>query len=82
MIKPRILITLTIVLTASTLFADGFRNPPEGARAVGKLGAHRAFADDATAVIHNPANLVDRLLQRFCRLTVQHGSRDGSHKLL
>jgi long-subunit fatty acid transport protein len=46
-------------LTALSLRADGYRNPPEGARAVGAFGGHRAFADDANANIHNSANLVD-----------------------
>lgn len=61
--KPRVAASVavffTTLLTSSILFADGFRNPPEGASAVGKFGAYRAFADDANAAIHNPANLVD-----------------------
>lgn len=50
-----------IACTALTLsiHADGYRNPPEGARAIGAFGGHRAFADDANANIHNSANLVD-----------------------
>lgn len=47
------------LLAPATLFADGFRNPPEGARAIGAVGGHKAFADDANAAIHNPANLVE-----------------------
>lgn len=39
--------------------AQGFRNPPEGARAVGAYGGYLAFVEDADAAIHNPANLVD-----------------------
>jgi long-subunit fatty acid transport protein len=50
---------ITTFLASSALLADGFRNPPEGARAVGMFGGHRAFADDANANIHNSANLVD-----------------------
>ena len=58
--KSSFAIILTAVLGASSLlFADGFRNPPEGARAIGAFGAYRAFADDANAAVHNPANLVD-----------------------
>jgi hypothetical protein len=49
----------TALLTSSLLLADGFRNPPEGARAIGAFGGHRAFADDANANIHNSANPVD-----------------------
>jgi long-subunit fatty acid transport protein len=49
----------TTFFTTSILLADGYRNPPEGARAIGAFGGHRAFADDANANIHNSANLVD-----------------------
>ena len=38
--------------------ADGFRNPPDGALALGRIGGRIADVDDATAVSHNPANLV------------------------
>jgi long-subunit fatty acid transport protein len=59
-IKPRLSITFSSVLfCASILLAEGYRNPPEGARAIGAFGGHRAFADDANANIHNSANLVD-----------------------
>lgn len=47
------------LLMPGLLLADGFRNPPEGAAALGAFGGHRAFADDANATIHNPANLVE-----------------------
>jgi long-chain fatty acid transport protein len=57
---PATVIVFIITLFASSLLlADGFRNSPEGARAVGAFGGHRAFADDANANIHNSANLVD-----------------------
>ena len=46
-------------LVPGLLFADGYRNPPEGAQAIGAFGGHRAFADDANATIHNAASLVD-----------------------
>lgn len=39
--------------------AEGFKNPPEGAAALGRAGGTIAIADDAAAVTHNPANLVD-----------------------
>ena len=48
----------TALLVPSLLLADGYRNPPEGAVAIGAFGGHRAFAEDANATIHNPANLV------------------------
>lgn len=50
---------ISALFASSILFADGYRNPPEGARAIGAFGGHRAFADDANATIHNSANLVD-----------------------
>lgn len=52
-------VIITTLLASQILLADGFRNTPEGARAVGMFGGYRAFADDANAVIHNSANLVD-----------------------
>jgi len=52
-------VLVVVPLLPATLSADGFRNPPEGARAIGAFGGHRAFADDANAAIHNPANLVE-----------------------
>lgn len=55
-VTPCRLLFALIVLPVA-LAADGYRNPPEGARAIGAFGGHRAFADDASAVIHNPANL-------------------------
>ena len=62
--KPRVApafvkILFTALLTSPLLLADGYRNAPEGARAIGSFGGHRAFADDANATIHNSANLVD-----------------------
>ena len=38
---------------------DGFRNPVDGAEALGSVGGRIVHIDDATAVSHNPANLVD-----------------------
>jgi long-chain fatty acid transport protein len=59
-IAPSSVVVFTVTfITASILLADGYRNPPEGARAIGAFGGHRAFADDANATIHNSANLVD-----------------------
>lgn len=62
--KPRVapspgVVFITTLLAVSTLLADGYRDSPEGARAIGAFGGHRAFADDANATIHNSANLVD-----------------------
>ncbi len=44
---------------AQTAGADGFRNPPDTAAALGKAGNHIVWVDDASAVFYNPANLVD-----------------------
>jgi len=52
-------VLILFIFAQGSLLADGFRNPPEGARAIGAFGGHRAFADDANATIHNSANLVD-----------------------
>lgn len=38
-------------------YADGYRNPPMTAEALGKSGNNIVFADDASAVEYNPANL-------------------------
>ena len=38
-------------------YADGYRNPPPTAEGIGKSGANMVFADDASAVSYNPANL-------------------------
>lgn len=62
--KPRVVSAFVVVffttfMISQLLRADGYRNPPEGARAIGAFGGHRAFADDANANIHNSANLVD-----------------------
>lgn len=37
--------------------ANGFRNPPEGAAALGHNGGKLTLTEDASAVSHNPANL-------------------------
>ena len=50
---------LLFIFAQASVHADGYRNTPEGARAIGAFGGHRAFADDANATIHNSANLVD-----------------------
>jgi len=58
-IRVFVLIGLVIPLTGFDAWANGFRNPPEGAAALGKAGGKIAFSDDASAITHNPANLVN-----------------------
>jgi long-chain fatty acid transport protein len=53
--------------------ADGFRNPPEGAIALGQGGVRLTQSDDATAITHNPANLMDLTEPEFTP-TVTFGS--------
>jgi long-chain fatty acid transport protein len=47
------------MLVAGQAMANGFRNPPEGASALGRVGGKVALVDDATAVSHNPANMAE-----------------------
>ena len=42
---------------ASSVLADGYRNPPPTAEGIGKSGVHSVFVDDASAISYNPANL-------------------------
>jgi long-chain fatty acid transport protein len=53
-----LILTLCAVL-AVPAFGDGFRNPSEGAASQGRAGIRVAYGDDATAVTHNPASLMD-----------------------
>ncbi|TVP78023.1 MAG: hypothetical protein EA353_09200 [Puniceicoccaceae bacterium] len=48
-----------ILLFPLSLGAEGFRNSAPGAYALGQSGGRNAFIDDASAALHNPANLVD-----------------------
>ncbi len=45
--------------SAVIALADGYRNPPEGAAALGTSGMRLSYGDDPSAVSHNPANLMD-----------------------
>lgn len=49
---------LLSLLLASPSVSEGFRNPPAGAFNLGRAGGRIAHVQDATAVTHNPANLV------------------------
>lgn len=52
-------VILVLVWSASGLLADGFRNPPESASALGRCGGKLVLVDDASAATVNPANLTD-----------------------
>lgn len=47
----------TLLFVSPFVRADGFRNPPDTAAALGKAGKHTAWSDDPSAVFYNPANL-------------------------
>jgi len=54
-IKNLILIGL---IGTKILYSQGFRNPPEGSAALSQAGAFIAQCDDASAITHNPAGLI------------------------
>jgi len=53
------LVVASGLLAATSARAEGMRNPPDTAAAIGKAGMHAVWVDDASAVFLNPANLVD-----------------------
>ncbi len=57
--SPKHLTLTTLLLLSMEVRADGFRNPPAGAAAQGRIGGRIAYTTDASAVAHNPANLVE-----------------------
>ena len=62
------------LLTAGQVVADGFRNPPDTAAAIGQAGKCVAWVDDASAVFFNPANLVDLAArQALVSVTIGNG---------
>jgi len=48
-----------LALSVPAAWADGYRNPPSTAAALGMGGNDRVWVDDASAILVNPANLVD-----------------------
>ncbi|HMP90102.1 MAG TPA: TonB-dependent receptor [Kiritimatiellia bacterium] len=68
---------LLVSLSAIAVHADGLRNPPEGMTALGKIGGKIAFIDDASAVTHNPANMVDiDKVSLLGSLTIGYGTKE------
>jgi long-chain fatty acid transport protein len=49
---------IMILSSAYPAFGEGFRNPPPGAFNLGRAGGRIAHVQDASAVTHNPANLI------------------------
>lgn len=45
--------------TVATGLADGYRNPPEGAAALGRGGVRFVYGDDGSVLTHNPGGLTD-----------------------
>lgn len=54
-----LMVGLTVACTGSLVLANGFRNPPAGAAAMGRVGGKIAQIDDASSVEHNPANMTE-----------------------
>ena len=50
---------IVLVGTVASVMADGYRNPPEGAAALGRGGARYVYGDDGSVLTHNPAALTD-----------------------
>jgi long-chain fatty acid transport protein len=50
-------LTLLVCLLPSPAYADGFRNPFQGAAAIAQGNAFAAQADDPTAIFYNPAGM-------------------------
>jgi long-chain fatty acid transport protein len=70
--------TITVVTTCLALsaWADGFRNPPESASAMGRIGGKIAQIDDASAVTINPANMTELdHTQAMGSLTIGYGEK-------
>jgi long-chain fatty acid transport protein len=52
-------VILACCSTSMPTFAEGFRSPTIGTYGLGLTGGRFAFVEDASAAVHNPANLVD-----------------------
>lgn len=52
-------VILFFIVSTQLSWANGFRNPPEGATGVGRIGGKIADVDDPSAISLNPANLTE-----------------------
>lgn len=50
-------VSVGVVCLGSAALGNGFRNPPEGAAALGHSGGKLVLTEDASAISQNPANL-------------------------
>jgi len=57
-IKQLIVCGIVFAMVAVS-WADGFRNPPEGAAGLGRGASRLTTGDDASTISHNPANMLD-----------------------
>ena len=57
--KATVTLFSLVAASACGVLSEGFRNPPAGGFGLGRAGGRFAQIDDASAVVHNPANLVD-----------------------
>lgn len=81
-IKRAMSVVGVLAVAAEAAWADGFRNPPEGAAALGKAGVASVFVEDATAVSHNPARLSEiKQPQLAASLTLGHSETEYRHPL-
>jgi long-subunit fatty acid transport protein len=53
----RAFLLATSFLASFQIWANGYRNPPDGARALALAGGKIANLDDPSVISHNPANL-------------------------
>lgn len=53
------MVTAVLLGASAVAMANGFRNPPEGAAALGLGGGKIAMVKDTTALAHNPANILE-----------------------
>ena len=53
------IVAIVLAGTVATTMADGYRNPPEGAAALGRGGVRYVYGDDGSVLTHNPAGLTD-----------------------
>ncbi|MGI6595731.1 MAG: OmpP1/FadL family transporter [Candidatus Ratteibacteria bacterium] len=63
--KKLFFISIISLMFGFNLFAQAFKNPPEGAAALSQGGAFISQSDDASAITHNPAGLTQTKGQNF-----------------